>query len=87
MPISVTHRATWAGSRSSGLPSASMTSADPLLLETERPRGLSNNGTASGDGELKTAGLPRLAVRISKRVLAAEPQDLPAGSHEDGDGG
>jgi hypothetical protein len=31
-------------------------------------RGLSNNGTASGDSELKTAGLPPLAVRISKSV-------------------
>jgi hypothetical protein len=30
--------------------------------------GLSNNGTASGDSELKTAGLPPLAVRISKSV-------------------
>jgi hypothetical protein len=29
-------------------------------------RGLTNNGTASGDSGLKTAGLPPLAVRISK---------------------
>jgi hypothetical protein len=27
-------------------------------------RGLSNNGTASGDSRLKTAGLPPLAVRM-----------------------
>ena len=29
-------------------------------------RGLSNNGTGSGDSDLKTAGLPSVAVRISK---------------------
>ena len=28
------------------------------------PRGWSNNGTASGDSKLKTAGLPPPAVRI-----------------------
>ena len=48
-------------------------------------RGLSNNGAASGDSELKTAGLPPLAVRISKGVSGH--QDLPAGGHEDGNGG
>jgi hypothetical protein len=47
-------------------------------------RGLSNNGTASGDSELKTARLPPLAVRISKSV--GGHQDLPAGGHQDGNG-
>jgi DNA invertase Pin-like site-specific DNA recombinase len=35
-------------------------------LPPGQSRGLSNNGTASGDSELQTAGLPRLAVLISK---------------------
>jgi hypothetical protein len=38
---------------------------------------LSNNGTASGDSELKTAGF----------VGGHQDQDLPTGGHEDGNGG
>jgi len=54
-------------------------------LNSWKSRGLSNNGTASGDSGLKTAGLPPLAVRISQSV--GGHQDLPAGGHEDGNGG
>jgi len=35
------------------------------LVAARKERGLSNNGTASGDSGLKSAGLPPPAVRIS----------------------
>ena len=34
------------------------------MADSPQDRGLSNNGTASGDSRLKTAGLPPLAVRM-----------------------
>jgi hypothetical protein len=46
---------------------------DPLMVKQSRPwpsaavKGLSNNGTASDDSELKPPGLPSVAVRISKK--------------------
>jgi hypothetical protein len=40
------------------------TAAGPGARRPRALRGLSNNGTASGDRGLKTAGLPPLAVRI-----------------------
>jgi hypothetical protein len=52
-------------------PVARRPTAAPRRPRTSAPcRGLSNNGTASGDSELKTAGLPRWPFR-SRRVLAA----------------
>jgi hypothetical protein len=35
-----------------------------VVWTSGQTRGLSNNGTASGDSRLKTAGLPPLAVRM-----------------------
>ena len=42
----------------------------PVRGRSGRCRSLSDSGTASGDSELETAGLPRPAVRISKRIRA-----------------
>jgi hypothetical protein len=39
-----------------------------------RSRGLSDNGTASGDSGPKTAGLPLLAVRMLLKRLADAPE-------------
>ena len=50
-----------------------------VLIARQR-RGLSNNGTASGDSGLRTAGLPSLAVRMGLTVRPVDQVESSATS-------